>query len=407
MAATIAGVVALCALALYVRHEVPRSNWLFSGHYALGFLDLHSRFKDVHKVLRGVNVYSRADHHQYFTYPPAALLVLWPLSWARFQVDVLVWTLLSEFALAGVIALSWRSWRRDDPWMIAAGSLLGALVSFVVFPVLSIHLALGQLGLFIALALAVDYLALRGRAKGVLAGIATAIKIYPVVFIIAWALRREWRAVATAIASAGATTLVAFALWPSLTRTFISRQVLSGRELSHFLNNAHYLASSSSPFTIFFRWPFHGGAAAHVVGWAASIVAVGVGLWASERLWRLGRSTSSFVMVMGASVLAGPVTWDHYYVFAPLLVFVVLENRDLRVLSVTAAGSMVLYAVPWQLARNESLSENSLSARAVFILLARNALSLATIATSLAALWSTRASRSAPENLSEPSNPRA
>jgi len=329
-------------------------------------------------------------------------LIFWPLTWAKLTLDVLVWTLLSEFALAGVIAICWRRWRGDDAWLVAAGSLWGALASFVVFPVLSIHLALGQLGLFIALALAIDYLVARAPAKGVLTGVATAVKIYPVVFIVVWAWRREWRAAVTALASAIATSLLAFAIWPRLTRSFISRQLLTGRELNHFLRNAHYLATSSSPFTFFFRWPFHGGTLAHVLGWAASLAAVVIGLVAAQRLWDRDRATSSFVMVMGASVLAGPVTWDHYYVFAPLMVFVALENRDQRALWVTAVVSMVVYAIPWQLARNESLSVDSFSSRALLILVARNALSAATIATSIAAIWSTRSVRERGGQLAQP-----
>jgi alpha-1,2-mannosyltransferase len=405
VAASVLGAVGLVVLAYYVRHTAASGNWLFSGHFALGFLDLHSRFRDVHKVMRGINIYSKFDHHQYFTYPPAALLIFWPLSWFKVRTDVLWWTLFSEVALAATIAMCWRRVRASDPWMIAAGSMFGAIAAIVVFPPLSIHLALGQLGLFIALLVGVDYLVLAtpNRLRGVATGVATAIKIYPVVFIVAYALRREWRAVATSVGSALATALIALALWPSLTVAFVRRQVLSGRELTHFLHNAHYLASSSSPFTIFFRWPFSGGPLAHVLGWAASLGAVALGLWAATRLYSRGRVASSFVMVLAASALAGPVTWDHYYVFAPLVVFVIIENLDLVAIAVTAGVAIACYAVPWQLMRNDSLSVNSLSARALGIFVARNALSAATIAMFIAVVVATRsARRERVEQLSSP-----
>jgi alpha-1,2-mannosyltransferase len=372
---------------------VPKGNWLFSGHYALGFGDLRSRFKDIWRLHHGFNLYSNHDHHQYFTYPPAALFVFWPLSWASLRVDFLVWTLLTETALAATIALCWAKVRPGRPWLIAAGSIWGALASFAIFPPLSIHLAVGQLGIFLALMLALDYLAVRGLARGVLTGVAAAIKIYPIVFIVAFALRREWRAAGTALASGAATTALAWAVWPSATWTFFHRQLFSGGELNHFLKNHHWIATSSSPYTVFFRWPFSGGTGAGALGWAASLAVVALGLWAGQRLWRRRRHVSSFVMVLGASVLAGPVTWDHYYTFAPLMVFVVLENLDLAVLAWTAGAAMVLYAVPWQLARNESLSVHGFSARAGLILLARNALSLATLATAVAAIYATRSDR--------------
>jgi alpha-1,2-mannosyltransferase len=390
IAATGLGAVLVVALAYYARWWVPRSNWLFSGHYALGFQDLKTRFRDIHRVARGINPYSKFDHHQYFTYPPGALLLFWPLTWLKLRTATLWWTLLSELALAGAFFVCWRRWRRSDPWLVAAGSLLYAVLAILIFPPLSIHIALGQLGMFIMVALAVDYLVLAGPAKGVLTGVAAAIKIYPIVFIVAWAIRREWRPALTALASGLATCLIALAIWPSLFSAFVHRQLLSGREVGHFLTNAHYLASSSSPFTIFFRWPFHGGTAAHVVGWLATLAAVALLLFAGDRLWRVDRAVGSFVMVMAASVLAGPVTWDHYYTFAPLLIFVALESRDRRAVWVTSLVAMVVYAVPWQISRNDSLTVDSFSLRALQVLVSRNALDVATLALGVAAIYSTR-----------------
>lgn len=252
VAAAVLGVVALVGLAWFIRDYVPHHNWLFSGHYALGFGDLLSRKRDIFRIHHGSNVYSLHDHHQYFTYPPAALFIFWPLSWANFHVDVLIWTLACLFALAGSIAMVWRAVRPDPMWTVAAGSLWGTVAAVVAFPVISIGLALGQLGLLLMVMLALDYLVLRGPAKGVLTGIAAAIKIYPVVFIVGWLIRREWRPALTALASGALTSAVAWAVWPTFTATFVSRQLFSGRELTHFLNNLHWRATSSSPYTIFF-----------------------------------------------------------------------------------------------------------------------------------------------------------
>ncbi len=394
------GVVALVVLALFIRAYVPHHNWLFSGHYALGFGDLLSRTRDIWRIHHGSNVYSLHDHHQYFTYPPAALFIFWPLSWATFHTDVLIWTLLCLFALAASIAIVWRTVAPQGPWTVAAGSLWGTVASVMVLPVISIGLALGQLGLLLMLMLVLDYLVLRAPAKGVLTGVAAAIKIYPVVFIVSWLIRREWRPALTALASGALTSAAAWAIWPHFTATFVNRQLLSGRELTHFLHNLHWRATSSSPYTIFFRWPFHGGPYASLVGWLASLAAVALGLWAAQRLWRVGARASSFVMVMGASVLAGPVTWDHYYTFAPLLVFVAYENRRRIALAITAVAALVVYAVPWQLARNESFSVTGLSAHELLIFVARNALSAATVALSVAGVYVTR-STSASESLDQ------
>jgi hypothetical protein len=396
------GVVALVALAVFIRDYVPHHNWLFSGHYALGFGDLLSRKRDIFRIHHGSNVYSLHDHHQYFTYPPAALFVFWPLSWASFHTDALIWTLVCLSALAGSIAIVWRTVLASPTWTIAAGSLWGSVAAVVIFPVISIGLALGQLGLLLMLLLALDYLVLRGPAKGIATGVAAAIKIYPVVFIVGWLLRREWRPAVTALFSGAVTSALAWAVWPHFTATFVSRQLFSGRELTHFLHNLHWRATSSSPYTIFFRWPFHGGSWASPVGWVASLAVVALGLWGAQRTWRAGLRATSFVVLLGASVLAGPVTWDHYYTFAPLLVFVVIENWHRRVLVVAALVAMVTYALPWQLDRNESFSVVGFSAHELFIFVGRNALSAATVVVMIAAIYVTRSNSEHPHDALTP-----
>jgi hypothetical protein len=400
--AKVLGAAALVILALASKHYIPTHHWFFTTHYALGFEDLLSRFRDIWRLHHGYNLYSIRDHHQYFTYPPAALLLFWPLSWFTFRIDVVWWMVLCLFALAGSIGVTWRATRPSSPWLIAAGSLWGAFAAVVIFPVISTGLALGQIGLLLMLVLALDFLALKGRGQGVLTGIAAAIKIYPIIFIIRWFIRREWRPALTALAAGAMTTALSWALWPKSMSQFISRQLFSGHELSHFWHNQHWRAVSSSPYTWFFRPPFTQGSWSSIVGWVASLGAVALGIWAAQRLWRDGRRASAFVMMMGASVLAGPVTWDHYYTFAPLLIFVIVENWHRRVLVVVTVMTMLVYAMPWALARNEDFSAHGLTAKTIMIFVARNALGVATILMFAAGVYATR---SASEFVEQPVAP--
>jgi hypothetical protein len=298
------GVVAVVVLGVFIRDYVPTHNWLFTGHYAIGFEDLLSRTRDISHIRHGANLYSVKNHAQYFTYPPAALFLFWPLSWASFHIDALVWTLVCLAALVGSIAIAWRSVIRTDGWVLAAGSLWASLIAVALLPVISLGFALGQVGELIMVALALDYLVLRGRFQGVLTGVVATIKIYPAVFIVGWLVRREWRPALTATASGAVVTAIAWAVFPSFTRAFLSKQLFSGNELTHFLHSTHWLSTSSSPYTIFFRWPFHGGSWASPVGWLASLAVVALGVWATQRLWLAGRRLSSFCTLLGATVLA-------------------------------------------------------------------------------------------------------
>ena len=141
------------------------------------------RIENVNSVRHsGVLCYYAQIHRlQYFVYPPAALWLFWPLTWVgRFTGASSCWTLASLLALAWLIASAARfacKWRWRKAWAV---SLLVAtpLCTLVVQPV-GVHLALGQVGLFLAAAATFDVLCVRGRARGLLTGVTAALKLLP------------------------------------------------------------------------------------------------------------------------------------------------------------------------------------------------------------------------------------
>ena len=260
----------LVALSWYVAWHVPRSEWLFGAHYDNGFKDLRYRIRNVYSVRHGGVLYSsKIGTLQYFVYPPAALWLFWPLTWvtgparhASHFSGELLWTLVSLLALAWMIASAAHRacrWRWQKAWAV---SLLVAtpLCAIVLQPV-AVHLALGQVGLLLAAPAVFDILCVRDqRARGVLTGITAALKLYPIVYFAIFALRREWRALGNAVAAMVATTAIAWAVFPSYSATYFFHRLLGGSELRHYWHNAHWLSSSSSLYTLFFRQPFTGTA---------------------------------------------------------------------------------------------------------------------------------------------------
>jgi len=388
VASSVAGLAILALSSWYVTWHVPTSSWLFTSHYAVGFKDLVYRIYDIERVQHGGTLYSARDHLQYFVYPPAAAWLFWPLTWSTVFVGELWWTFLSLLCLAAMIASTGHfacAWRWPKAWAIAL--VLGAPLSMLVLQPVGVHLALGQVGLFLAAAATYDLLCVRGRARGLLVGVTAALKIYPIVYFAIFVLRREWRALANACAGLVATTALAWIAFPSDSATFFLHRLLSGRELRHYWHNAHWISSSSSVYTMFFRQPFTGSAIERSIGFALCVAVIGLGVAAAWRQTVEGREVGAFLCVALASTIGSPVSWDHYFIWVVLVPFVLVERGTLPWYRTASLGLFSLTClVPLRLARNEDLSHKAYDWIFVVIFTARNAFAAVSLLWLLAAL---------------------
>jgi alpha-1,2-mannosyltransferase len=378
-----AGVGILALLAWYVAWHVPSSGWLFTTHYDAGFKDLVYRAQNVRAARHlGVLYYPRIATLQYFVYPPAALWVFWPLTWVGAFTGELLWSFATLVALAWLLASAARHACRW-PWRKAwAVSLLVAtpLAALLLQPV-GVHLALGQVGLFLAAPAVFDILCVRDpRGRGLLTGVTAALKLYPVVYFFQFALRREWRALGNAIGAMAAVTALAWVVFPGYSVTFFVHRLASGGELRHYWHNLHWIASSSSLYTVFFRQPFTGTAWERGVGLAACVAAIGLGVLGARRQLREGREVGALLCLALAATIGSPVAWDHYFIWVVLTPFVLVEAGALPWWRTTSLGLFALTClVPLRLARNESLTHKGYNWIFLVILTARNALAAASL----------------------------
>lgn len=386
------GLGVLAVLSWYVAWHVPRSGWLFGAHYDGGFKDLTYRIKNVYSVRQGGVLYtSHLNKRQYFVYPPAALWLFWPLTWVTrdarapsYFTGELLWTFTSLLALAWLIASAARracGWRWPKAWAVSL--LVATPLSAIVLQPVAVHLALGQVGLLLAAPAAFDILCVKDqRWRGALTGVTAALKLYPVVYFAIFALRREWRALGNAIAAMVATTALAWAVFPSYSATYFLHRLLGGSELRHYWHNNHWISSSSSLYTLFFRQPFTGTAPERTVGLALCVAAIALCIFAAWRQLREGREVAAFLCVALGSTIGSPVAWDHYFIWVVLVPFVLVEAGPLPW---WRSGTLGLFAltclVPLRLARNEDLSHRAYDWIFVVIFTARNAL------TAVSLLW--------------------
>ena len=377
LSSSIGGVAILALLSWYVVWHVPGSTWLFTSHYAIGFKDLIYRVRDIQRVAHGGPLYYAAINHlQYFVYPPAAAWLFWPLSWVSVFTGELLWTFASLVALAAMIASAARyacRWRWPKAWAVSL--LVAAPVSTLVLQPVGVHLALGQVGLFLAAAATYDILCVRTRARGLLVGVTAALKIYPIIYFALFALRREWRALATATAGLVGTTALAWIVLPSDSDTFFLHRLLSGGELRHYWHNAHWISSSSSLYTVFFRQPFNGVPIERDIGFALCVAVIGLGIYAAWRQLGEGREVAAFLSIALASTIGSPVSWDHYFIWVVLVPFVLVERRWIPWWRAASLWLLVVTClVPLRLARNEDLSHRAYDVVFVIIFMGRNAL---------------------------------
>lgn len=150
--------------------------------------------------------------HLPFTYPPFAAVVFAPFALAPYVVASSVWTLLSIAALVVVVVVVLRS-LDVQPSTALVGVLLP--VALLLEPVRA-TLFFGQINLLLMALVVVDCLVRNPRwPRGMLVGIAAAIKLTPAAFVLFFLLRGDRRAAVTALVSFLGATAVGFALNPA------------------------------------------------------------------------------------------------------------------------------------------------------------------------------------------------
>ncbi len=317
----------------------------FTGEAIGNHRDLLGRVANLESLRQTGNIYIPFGA-QAFTYPPGAILLLWPLMWIPIHHLAFVWTLGSIIALIGTVFIAQHYVLKQKLMTVSLSSCAIGIGSIFLFPAVRDCLGWGQPSTFIIFAVLLDWLIIRGKTQGVLLGLMAALKLYPAIFILVWLLRRQWQAAFTALATFTAVTLSAVILWPESARTYFSKILFGGSELNHFLTNRAPI-SSSSVSSMLNRPPFHIGEFGSIGAFVGSLLVVILGLFAAQNLWKRSFEFSSAVIVLMTSIIGAPVAWDHYFTYAPILLFVALEVGIKSWTARTALLNIAVLIVPW------------------------------------------------------------
>jgi alpha-1,2-mannosyltransferase len=279
-----------------------------------------------------------------FTYPPAAALFAVPLALLPWPAAQLAWVPFVYVPLAVVI------WFAFAPLLRRASGPLRPVVFAVIFAACAYlfpmrdEIRFGQVDM-VLLAMSVADCAARAPRwpRGVLVGLATAIKLVPGVFIVYLWLSGRRRAAVTAAITALAWTLGAWLLLPDDSATYWTSAIFQSGRLG---SNAG--TSDQSLRGILLREFLPGQAPGALWAVLAAVVAV-AGFALVRRLARQSREMEAIAVTALLWVLLSPVSWIHHFVVVVVVIGAILADgrSRWRVAIAVATAAFFALTIPW------------------------------------------------------------
>jgi alpha-1,2-mannosyltransferase len=151
-----------------------------------------------------------------FIYPPFALIALAPFTVTSFSVAKVTIVAASVACLAISTYVVLRRLRPTAPTYTTVRLVAVAMPVLAVLEPVRTTIGLGQINILLMTAVVVDCLGPKTRLpRGILVGLAAAVKVTPAAFLLFFLLRKDYRALVTAAVTGAVATGMGFALAPS------------------------------------------------------------------------------------------------------------------------------------------------------------------------------------------------
>jgi len=271
-----------------------------------------------------------------FTYPPFAAIVLSPLSLIPAAPAAVIVTLGTIALLAVTLrnylgALAWRL-----AWVLPLALVLEPVRSTISY---------GQVNVVLMTLVTADCLSRAPRwPRGALTGLAAAVKLTPLPFVVFFLLRRDYRAAGVMALTFAAGTGLGFALDPADSVRYWTSAVFDTSRIGDSL-----YAGNQSIAAVLARAGLRPGTPAATSLWLALSVAVltvaclGMRRALAAADYRLALALNAF-----AALLVSPISWSHHWVWAgPALLAIAAADRrgHLPAARAAAVAGIVLFVV--------------------------------------------------------------
>lgn len=303
----------------------------------------------------GVLFHTEAGLNLPFTYPPLAAAVFSPFAWLSLDAasaTITVITLLLLLVTTMIVLTRLRVWERSAVISGAAWRRRCWLAAAIVAPAvvylepIRSNFEFGQINVVLMTLVIADCVPRKTPwPRGLLLGLAIALKLTPAVFLLYFLLRRDTRALLTSVASAILATAVGFLVaardsWQYWTETV--------RDTDR-IGTATYLTNQNIAGTLA-RLGL--GETPRFVIWLLACFAVlGLTVWAVRRVLRSGdQSVLALICVAMFGLVVSPVSWSHHWVWALPAVLVTgvlaVRHRSIAMGMVSATGVLLTYFAP-------------------------------------------------------------
>ncbi|MBJ7341171.1 glycosyltransferase 87 family protein [Mycolicibacterium sp.] len=314
----------------------------------------------------GVLFHTEAGLGLPFTYPPLAAAVFSPFAWltldaASATITVITFALLLVTTMIVLTRLKvWEqsprragakrpgdeppiagpAWRRRC-WLAAA--IVAPAVVYLE-PIRS-NFEFGQINVVLMTLVIADSVPRKTPwPRGLLLGVAIALKLTPAVFLLYFLLRRDTRALLTSVASAVLATAIGFVVAPRDSWQYWTETVHD----TDRIGTATYLTNQNIAGTLA-RLGI-GDTPRFVIWLLACFAVLGLTVWAVRRVLRHHQPVLALICVAMFGLVVSPVSWSHHWVWAlpAVLVTGVLgyRHRSIAMGMVSLTGVLLMYFAP-------------------------------------------------------------
>jgi alpha-1,2-mannosyltransferase len=311
-----------------VHTQVDLSTYLLGGAHA-GAADLFS-------------VTFPVDHLG-FTYPPFSALLFAPFAHLPVRVCQVGLSWLNLAAVFLLVVACLRAVRRDMERRTVLWWALTLLTPIVLLDPVRQTFLLGQINIVLALMVVADVLLDLPLPRGILVGLAAAIKVTPVILIPYLLLTRQGRAGLRALGTFIAAALVAYGTGPANSWAYWTHYIRDPQRagMLSWIGNQGVIGAFERMAGRVVTTPTTFLIVATVAGFGVALAAVA---------YRRSSPVLGFLVVESAESLANPVSWSHHYIWVVLLIawLALAEDRP-RYGEWWALGVAVLFwaAPPW------------------------------------------------------------
>jgi alpha-1,2-mannosyltransferase len=248
-----------------------------------------------------------------FTYPPFALLALSPFTWASFPIAQWLLWLASIAAATGSVVLVLRDRGVAVTKRLWCEAVAWSCLSVIVLEPARSGVDYGQIECILMFIVVADLLLVPARYRGVLTGFAAAVKLTPLVFVMAFVVSRDVKSVIRAAASFLAWTALSWLFWPGLSSLYwfhdVSQPARDG-SIAYSGNQSWYAILHRAPF------PANGSALAWLL---LSLVTLTVTAFVAWRCLNVSQRAFAMILIALAGLLVSPISWTHHWIWVLLI----------------------------------------------------------------------------------------